>query len=480
MRTLAEKTAPASRSPGKLFAWSAVFFEKLWLPLAGMALDIILISAAFYYAYSLRFHFGPLVALLPPPAMQPFSVISSNFYAIIPVWLMVFYYSAKLYSDFAVKPEDVFVRALHGCLLSVIFSFALTFMLKSFAQSRLVYAMTLPIATLLVFAGNMTVRLIRKFALKHFGSSRTVLIVGGGKSAETALAVLKRMEFPDCLTAGHLTRTELLDLTRERGVNSVILANASFDKNDLLAIADQFELLGVELFIVPSMVETRLGEVQLNHAFGMPVIQIYHTSFFGTTYYTKRFTDLLFCALVAICGFIPFVLVALLIRLGSRGPVFYKQKRVGRNGRIFNIYKFRTMVADADLKLDQLSHLNERAGQVFKIKNDPRVTRVGKWLRRLSIDEFPQFINVLRGEMSIIGPRPPTVGEYEQYSETAKQRLRVLPGITGLWQVSGRADLDFDEMLVLDFYYIEHWSLGMDLMIMLRTPFAMISSRGAY
>jgi exopolysaccharide biosynthesis polyprenyl glycosylphosphotransferase len=172
--------------------------------------------------------------------------------------------------------------------------------------------------------------------------------------------------------------------------------------------------------------------------------------------------------------------IAMLIKLDSPGPIFYAQERVGRHGRRFKMLKFRSMRRDADRLLVQLRERNEASGPLFKIKDDPRVTRVGRVLRRLSIDELPQLINVLRGEMSLVGPRPPLPSEVEEYEEWEFGRLRAVPGLTGLWQVSGRSDVAFHDMVRLDLHYIRNWSLSLDLKILLRTIPAVLSSRGAY
>jgi lipopolysaccharide/colanic/teichoic acid biosynthesis glycosyltransferase len=177
----------------------------------------------------------------------------------------------------------------------------------------------------------------------------------------------------------------------------------------------------------------------------------------------------------------PFlILIALAIRLDSPGPVVFTQRRVGEAGRPFAMYKFRSMCLGAEEQQAEIRGLNQATGPLFKIRADPRLTRVGRLLRRSSLDELPQFINVLRGEMSIVGPRPGLPPEVAQYEVWQRQRLEVPPGITGLWQVSGRSDLSFDEMCLLDVYYIENWSLGLDLTIMLRTIPRMLFADGAY
>lgn len=206
----------------------------------------------------------------------------------------------------------------------------------------------------------------------------------------------------------------------------------------------------------------------------------------------KRFFDVAISASVLVIGF-PFLLaIALLIKLTSRGPVFFKQERIGENGESFALFKFRTMRPDSDDAIHrefaqnyihgQMSHstLDATSSNLYKITNDPRVTGVGGFLRKTSLDELPQFINILKGEMTIVGPRPPLEYEYEHYDEWHKLRLKVRPGLTGLWQVSGRSTVPFHEMVKLDLYYIENWSLMMDLKIMIRTIPVMLAGTGGY
>ncbi len=194
----------------------------------------------------------------------------------------------------------------------------------------------------------------------------------------------------------------------------------------------------------------------------------------------KRAFDVVF-SLLALCVFFPFVLlIALLIKLTSRGPVLFKQVRVGHGGRHFWCYKFRSMCADAEAKKQSLIHLNEASGPVFKIKHDPRVTPIGRYLRKSSLDELPQLINVLRGDMSIVGPRPPLPVEVETYGPRERQRLSVLPGLTCLWQVSGRSNISFEHWIELDLLYIETMSFTNDLKIVLKTVPAVVTGSGAH
>ncbi|HLU29294.1 MAG TPA: sugar transferase, partial [Glycomyces sp.] len=171
---------------------------------------------------------------------------------------------------------------------------------------------------------------------------------------------------------------------------------------------------------------------------------------------------------------------AFLVRCTSPGPALFRQERIGKDGQPFTIWKFRTMYVDAERRLAHLSHRNESDGVLFKMKEDPRVTAVGKYLRRFSIDEFPQLVNVLRGDMSLVGPRPPLATEVAAYEADMRRRLAVKPGMTGLWQVSGRSDLPWEEAVRLDLRYVEHWTLSLDFVILLRTVTAILRPRGAY
>jgi exopolysaccharide biosynthesis polyprenyl glycosylphosphotransferase len=194
----------------------------------------------------------------------------------------------------------------------------------------------------------------------------------------------------------------------------------------------------------------------------------------------KRASDLLL-GTIAIVGLAPVMLaIAILIKLDSPGPVFYAQERVGKDGKRFRMLKFRSMRQDADRLMAELRAKNEVTGALFKMKNDPRVTRVGRFLRRSSLDELPQVFNVLRGEMSLVGPRPSLPSEVATYEDWQLGRLRAIPGMTGLWQVSGRSDVPFHDMVRLDLHYIRNWSVWLDLEIILRTVPAVIGNRGAY
>jgi exopolysaccharide biosynthesis polyprenyl glycosylphosphotransferase len=231
---------------------------------------------------------------------------------------------------------------------------------------------------------------------------------------------------------------------------------------------------------VPDLLQLALSRVDIEDLGGIPIIGVKEISITGWNLAFKRASDIVLSLAVLIFLSPLLLLISVAIKLDSPGPALFKQVRVGKGGRRFICYKFRSMRQGAEEERPQLADLDEVVGPIFKIRHDPRCTRVGRFLRRTSLDELPQLYNVLRGEMSLVGPRPPIPLEVEQYQEWHRKRLEVSPGMTGLWQVSGRSQLTFDEMCLLDIYYLENWSPLLDLKIALKTIPAVLAGRGAY
>ncbi|MCK0090489.1 sugar transferase [Rhodococcus sp. F64268] len=240
------------------------------------------------------------------------------------------------------------------------------------------------------------------------------------------------------------------------------------------------EPYNADLVVATGVVDVSNPRLEMRPVAGLPLLHVEKPSYHGAKRSGKRLFDLAFSAAALLVLAPVFAVVALAIRLDNKGPVFYRAERIGLDGNPFGMIKFRSMVTDADTMVQSLLLQNEGAGLLFKMREDPRVTRVGRVLRRFSIDELPQFINVLRGEMSVVGPRPPLRREVENYDGRVKRRLLVRPGVTGLWQVSGRSDLSWDESVRLDLSYVENWSMVSDVLIIGKTMKAVLAKDGAY
>jgi exopolysaccharide biosynthesis polyprenyl glycosylphosphotransferase len=235
------------------------------------------------------------------------------------------------------------------------------------------------------------------------------------------------------------------------------------------------------LLVAPGLMEVAGPRLHIRPLTGLPLLHVEEPDFTGSRRLLKSLID----KTVALIGLIVlspvFIVIALVVRFTSPGPVLFRQTRVGKDGREFTMLKFRSMVADADAQRAAMMDRNEHGdGLMFKVYDDPRITPVGKVLRRCSLDELPQLINIFAGSMSLVGPRPPLLWEFERYADDARRRLLVKPGLTGLWQISGRSDLTWDEMVRLDLRYVENWTLTLDLMILWKTFFVVIRGSGAY
>jgi exopolysaccharide biosynthesis polyprenyl glycosylphosphotransferase len=263
-------------------------------------------------------------------------------------------------------------------------------------------------------------------------------------------------------------------------LDELIVADAGLDENRLLEIVELAQRQGVKVRVAPRTTDLLIERGEYVPGQGIPLFELRPPIFAGTDFATKRAFDVAVAGLLAV-GLSPlWLLIAALIKLTSRGPVLYADTRIGLGEQTFRMFKFRTMVVDAEARQAELERENEATGALFKIRRDPRITPIGRLLRRFSLDEVPNLLNVLRGEMSLVGPRPLPIRDFERLEHWHRRRYLVLPGLTGLWQVAGRSDLTFDDLVRLDFYYLENWSIWLDVTILFKTPFAVASRRGAY
>jgi len=263
-------------------------------------------------------------------------------------------------------------------------------------------------------------------------------------------------------------------------LDELIVADSGLGDARLLEIVEAAHRRGVKVRVAPRTTEILIERGEYVPGQGVPLFELRPPIFAGAQWVSKRSFDLVIGAAILILCLPMWLVICLAIKLTSKGPVLYADPRVGLAERPFRMRKFRTMVAGADQDQASLETVNEASGPLFKIRDDPRVTKVGRLLRRLSLDETPNLINVMRGEMSLVGPRPLPVRDFDLMEPWHRRRYNVLPGMTGLWQVAGRSNLTFDDLVRLDFYYIENWSVWLDLTILFKTPLAVFSRRGAY
>lgn len=270
-------------------------------------------------------------------------------------------------------------------------------------------------------------------------------------------------------------------LVHDGGYQVVAVAPAAhWNRQQLRELAWELEGSPAELVVAPALMEVTGPRLHVAPVYGLTLLRVSQPTFTGLRWMLKSAADRV-AALLALIVIAPVLLaLAVAIKLNDGGPILFRQQRVGKGGRAFPMLKFRSMVVDAERRRNHLDHVNEGAGLLFKVRADPRVTRIGGVLRRYSLDELPQLLNVLTGDMSMVGPRPPLPAEVERYGYDARRRLLVKPGLTGLWQVSGRSDLSWEESVSLDLRYVENWSFAMDAVILWKTLGAVLRGRGAY
>ncbi|MBI5878796.1 MAG: sugar transferase [Chloroflexi bacterium] len=461
-----------------------------------MASDAALIAIAILAAYWVRY-IGEWIAPVDEANYVAFSEYAPSA-AFLTLLLVIIYRAEGLYTpQRGLSWLDRVATIVRGTLVGVVALSFIFFFYRPAFYSRLMFGlMGVFIVIVLSLARLVLGMLLARLRRRGLGVDRLIIVGAGERSRALMRAIVARPELGYRIvgfldddpagpaTIGRFPALGVIDslpaVLDAEGPDEVIVALPATDHQRILNVLDEAERRHIRVKVVPDLYELTLNRVAVDDINGIPLIGVREPTISGWNYALKRAIDILL-SLVVLAILSPiFAAIALAIKLDSTGPVLFAQPRVGRAGRIFTCFKFRSMRLGADDELDKLMEQNEATGQLFKIKNDPRRTRVGSFIRRTSLDEFPQIINVLRGEMSWVGPRPPLPREVAQYEEWHKRRLEVAPGITGLWQVSGRSQLSFDEMVMLDLYYIENWSLALDLVIILRTVPSVLLAQGAY
>jgi exopolysaccharide biosynthesis polyprenyl glycosylphosphotransferase len=325
--------------------------------------------------------------------------------------------------------------------------------------------------------------------LRMGGYHRRAVLVGTGAHIEAVAHALKGSSVHAVGFVSLVPRPEngikdlgpLEELPQHFGdIDEVLITDPDFPQERAVELIDTCHRHGIRVRVAPSTMEILMDRVEFVPGQTLPLFELKPPVYEGIDFVLKRAFDLVVASLLLLFLAPVLVVIALAIRFNSPGPIIYRSVRPGIGGRPFECFKFRTMYEGADHRQPELEEHNEQTGAIFKMREDPRVTRPGRILRRWSLDELPQLLNVLRGEMSLVGPRPLPQRDYERLEDWHRKRYLVLPGMTGLWQVSGRAELDFDELVRLDFLYLERWSIFLDLSILLKTIPAVIRARGAW
>lgn len=471
-----------------------IFMPKGFWPLLDFALVFVAFAIAYYMRYELQ-----LIRQVFEVNRAPFAPYLP-YAAVFGLLLVLNYQGSGLYKSIRSRSwiEEAY-GVFNGVTNATVVVLGLYFVFQPLVFSRLMLVYVAGITIILLIGVRVTRRTVHAYLRsKGIGVQRT-LVIGAG---DVGMAVLRTMiarkelgyhpvgyvdDDPE-RASGDLGRvkglgglTNLRQTIRSNRVDLAVITLPWSQHDRILELVNLCKRTGVEVRVVPDVFQLNMRQVQVENLDGIPLLGVNGVAQLSKrSYIAKRALDIGIIALASPFLLVIIGLIALAIRLESRGPVFYKQKRVGRNGQLFDIVKFRSMIPNADEMRAQLIRDTQEDPRHPKFKNDPRVTRVGRLIRATSMDELPNLYNVLMGQMSLVGPRPPTPDEVQLYDEWHMQRLQILPGMTGLWQISGRSNVPFDEMCLLDIYYIENWSVKLDAQILMMSVPRILLGHGAY
>ncbi len=473
--------------------------ERLQQTVTGLTVitDVVLMMLAFGLAYVVRYQLQWFRTVDPAyyTTFWPYVPMAALLTGLV---LAAFIMGGVYRPRRGATAADELYAVISGVATAFVVLVFIVFFWRPLVYSRLIFVYTAALMIVLLGMARLVRRAILGYLRRRGTGVDRVLIVGSGElgrrvmrnlaaQPEQGYQVVGFVDDDPEKAATDLGRTPALGTTadvprllREQEVDELIITLPSSAQPKIMRLVEECLEAGVRPRLVPDMYQMSLSGVAVEEVAGIPMLSPYETRLSPSAATMKRGTDVLGSALLLLVLSPLLLLVAVLIRLDSPGPAIFSQLRVGRGGRTFHVYKFRSMVQNADALKEAMRDLNEAAGPMFKIRDDPRVTRVGRVLRKTSIDELPQLWNVLRGDMSLVGPRPALPEEVAGYREWHRMRLNAAPGITGLWQISGRSDLPFDDMVLLDLYYIENWTPLLDFSIMVRTVPKILFGEGAY
>jgi len=465
-------------------------------------IDISLTTVAFFAAFVVRDHI--LTRIAPehfPTGLYPIGEYLKVYPIVLIIWSLLFFSNRSYHSQRTMPLRREASSMLRIVAIGTVLLATIAYLVPLRQLSRTWFILFAVLSAIFVVAEKISLRLLARYIRASGLNYRTVLIVGTGRHARDIVKMIEEHTYwgykvlgfvsdghrlpPDWNRYRKLGELEDLrallerEITNGTAIDEIVFAVTRRKVESARSIFLMCEELGIRTRVAMNFFPNRLARVELEELDGIPFVTFTTTPSNESQLLVKRILDVGVSLLILGLSAPILVVAALGIRLTSPGSVLFHQKRMGLNGRIFTLYKFRTMIEDAHLRRAEIEHLNHMSGPVFKVKSDPRVTPIGRFLRKFSLDEIPQLWNVLKGDMSLVGPRPPIPEEVSFYERWQKRRLSMKPGLTCLWQISGRNDVDFDRWMKLDLQYIDNWSPALDLKILLRTIPVVLSGRGA-
>ncbi len=490
VQVLSDKDVRRKRPPALSFLLRLATLRKLLRVVSLLALDFAGVWAALFTALLLKALIKGDMEL--SAAVHLASGQTRDFLAFAYLVTVLLFARSDLYADRPLRPglTGIVASLFQVTIVALIFAVASG---QEF-QSYYIFYSSLAFAIAYVSALRWVHTHLSGWLLSKAGYARRALLVGSGRHIDQVAHALAASPGRQVELVGYISLTprpdnglrslgaleELATVLERDRVQEVIIADPDFPERHAIELVDQCHRRGVDVHVAPSTMEILVQRAEFVPGQSVPLFTLKPPVFEGIDFAVKRTFDLV-GALLILALLSPLLLaISLAVKLTSRGPVLYRSRRPGIGGVPFDCFKFRTMVDGVVVSEEELEAMNEADGALFKIRDDPRVTPVGRFLRRFSLDELPQLINVVRGEMSLVGPRPLPLRDFDRLEEWHKKRYLVLPGITGLWQVSGRSELNFDDLVRLDFVYLERWSVALDLVILLKTIPAVVLRRGAF
>ena len=464
--------------------------------------DLALTSVAFFVAFFLRDAVMPRIAPEQfPTGLYPLRDYLKVFPLVLIIWSVLLFTYHSYHSHRTVPLRREAMTTLRVVFVGNAILATLAYLLPLHQLSRAWFVSFAGLSAIFLLTEKIMLRAVARYVRSKGLNYRTVLIVGTGRRGIDIARMIEEHKYWGYKILGFVSDGHRLpngwaryrvfgsvpDLRNivERGqkerepIDEVVFAVTRKKLDDMKQIFLLCEELGIRTRVAMNFFQNRVARLEIEEIEGIPFLTFTTTPSNETQLAFKRLLDLALSMLLLALASPVLLVAALAIKLSSPGSVFFKQERMGLNGRVFTLYKFRTMIEDAHERRGEVSHLNEMTGPVFKAKDDPRITTVGRILRKFSLDELPQLWNVVKGDMSLVGPRPPMPEEVAGYHRWHRRRLSMKPGLTCLWQVSGRNNIDFDDWMQLDLQYIDNWSPSLDLKILLRTIPAVLSGRGA-